>query len=54
MQKWQILTEEQLDEFLQALAPLAKGMMAGAVKVGAKAKPIATNYGKTRKSIDQS
>jgi len=45
------LTEEQLDEFLQALAPLAKGMMAGAVKVGAKAKPIATAMAKQGKAL---
>ena len=45
------LTEEQLDEFLQALAPLAKGMMAGAVKLGAKAKPIATNLAKQGKAM---
>ena len=45
------LTEEQLDEFLQALAPLAKGMMAGAVKLGAKAKPIATNFAKQGKAL---
>ena len=45
------LTEEQLDEFLQALAPLAKGMMAGAVKLGAKAKPIATNLAKQGKAL---
>ena len=45
------LTEEQLDEFLQALAPIAKGMMAGAVKVGAKAKPIATAMAKQGKAL---
>ncbi len=45
------LTEEQLDEFLQALAPLAKGMMAGAVKVGAKAKPMATALAKQGKAL---
>ena len=45
------LTEEQLDEFLQALAPLAKGMMAGAVKVGAKAKPMATALAKQGKAM---
>jgi len=45
------LTEEQLDEFLQALAPLAKGMMAGAVKLGAKAKPIATAMAKQGKAL---
>ena len=45
------LTEEQLDEFLQALAPLAKGMMAGAVKVGAKAKPLATFAAKQGKAL---
>ena len=45
------LTEEQLDEFLQALAPLAKGMMAGAVKVGAKAKPLATFAAKRGKAL---
>jgi hypothetical protein len=45
------LTEEQLDEFLQALAPLAKGMMAGAVKLGAKAKPLATFAAKQGKAL---
>jgi len=45
------LTEEQIDEFLQALAPLAKGLMAGAVKVGAKAKPLATFAAKQGKAL---
>ena len=45
------LTEEQLDEFLQALAPLAKGMMAGAKAAGAAAKPLATSAAKYGKSL---
>ena len=45
------LTEEQLDEFIGALATAAKGMMAGAKAAGAAAKPLATSAAKYGKSL---
>ena len=45
------LTEEQLDEFISALAGAAKGLMAGAKAAGAAAKPLATSAAKYGKSL---